>query len=114
MRSGVTSLLGIWLALAFSNISLAEDQKQGDKKPSATEQQKKEAIRLPATIIPARHVDVSPRVSGQVVEVLVEEGSQVKAGQVLLRLDHAEYELEYKSSVALVARAQARLAEEEA
>jgi membrane fusion protein (multidrug efflux system) len=37
-------------------------------------------------------VYVSPRVSGQVLEVLVEENQEVKAGAPLLRIDAADYE----------------------
>ncbi len=42
-------------------------------------------------LVPASQVAVSPRVSGQVVELLIEEGKQVKAGDVLARLDPTEY-----------------------
>ena len=47
-------------------------------------------------------VFLSPRVPGQVLEVLVDENTPVKAGQVLVRLDPADYE-------ARVARARADL-----
>ena len=57
-------------------------------------------------ILPAGQVTVSPRVSGQVVELLIEEGKMVQAGEVLARLDPAECE----ASVRL-ARAELKLAE---
>jgi multidrug resistance efflux pump len=59
-------------------------------------------------IVPAKQVTVSPRVSGHVVELMIEEGKQVKAGDVLARLDPAEYEARLR-----LARAELKLAEAE-
>jgi multidrug resistance efflux pump len=56
--------------------------------------------------VPARQVTVSPKVSGQVVELLIEEGKRVKAGDVLARLDPAEQEAALR-----LARAEMKLAE---
>jgi multidrug resistance efflux pump len=46
--------------------------------------------------------------------VLIDEGAHVQAGEVLVRLDRTAYELEYQRARALVERARALLAEEEA
>jgi multidrug efflux pump subunit AcrA (membrane-fusion protein) len=58
-------------------------------------------------IVPARQVLVSPKVAGQVVELPIEEGRVVKAGDVLAKLDPAEYEaaLHLARAEALAARA---------
>ena len=59
-------------------------------------------------IVPASQVTVGPKVAGQVAEWLIEEGSRVKTGDVLARLDPEEY------AVALdLARAKLKLAEAE-
>jgi RND family efflux transporter MFP subunit len=57
-------------------------------------------------VLSACQVTVSPKVSGQVVELLIEEGKRVKAGDVLARLDPAEHEAALR-----LARAEMKLAE---
>jgi RND family efflux transporter MFP subunit len=59
-------------------------------------------------IVPAHQVSVSPKVAGQVVELLVVEGQRVRAGDVLARLDPAEYQAALK-----LAQAELKLAEAE-
>ena len=59
-------------------------------------------------LVSARQVTVSPRVRGQVVELLIEEGQRVQSGAVLARLDPAEYDLALR-----IARANLSLAEAE-
>ncbi|WP_242342226.1 HlyD family secretion protein [Anaeromyxobacter terrae] len=58
-------------------------------------------------------VAVAARVGGPIAEVLVEENAPVKAGQPILRLDTADYELRVRQAEAEVAtaRAQARAAD---
>jgi multidrug resistance efflux pump len=57
-------------------------------------------------LVPASQITVSPKVAGQVVELLIDEGKQVKAGDVLARLDSEEYK-----AALLLARAKLKLAE---
>lgn len=57
-------------------------------------------------VLPASQVTVSPKVSGQVVELMIEDGKRVKAGEVLARLDSVEYEAALR-----LARAELKLAE---
>jgi RND family efflux transporter MFP subunit len=57
-------------------------------------------------LVPGSQITVSPKVAGQVVELLIDEGKRVKAGDVLARLDAAEYE-----AVLRLARARLKLAE---
>src|SRR6267378_2852224 len=57
-------------------------------------------------VLAAKQVTVSPRVSGQVIELLFEEGKRVKAGEVLARLDPTECE-----GALRIARAELKLAE---
>jgi RND family efflux transporter MFP subunit len=59
-------------------------------------------------VVPAAQVTVSPKVSGHVVELLIEEGKRVKAGDVLARLDPTEYEAALR-----IGRAKLKLAEAE-
>jgi HlyD family secretion protein len=56
----------------------------------------------------APSVDVAPKVTGRVVEVLVREGDRVKAGDLLMRLDIGETAIAVDASRAAVEAAEAR------
>jgi RND family efflux transporter MFP subunit len=61
-----------------------------------------------------REATVSSKVTGKVVEVMVEEGMKVEAGQVLARLDDSQARLAYELAQAEVAAADKAQAETEA
>src|SRR5664279_5698277 len=61
-----------------------------------------------------REATVSSKVTGKVIEVLIEEGMKVKAGQVLARLDDSNVKASLAVAQAQLASAQAALAETEA
>ena len=62
---------------------------------------------LPGRLEALRTADVRARVSGIVLERLFREGSDVRAGDVLYRIDAAPYRAAYDSARAAVARAEA-------
>src|SRR5215213_9049653 len=62
-------------------------------------------------IEPKRRVEISADISGRVVQVAVEEGQWVNAGDLLLRLDPTQYEAAVRRSEAAVAQNQARAAQ---
>jgi membrane fusion protein (multidrug efflux system) len=62
---------------------------------------------LPGRIAPTRVADVRPRVSGIVVERTFNQGSEVKAGDILYRIDPRPFEVELQSNEAALARANA-------
>ncbi len=64
--------------------------------------------------IEAAMVDLSPKVTGRVLEVLVREGDRVKAGDVLVRLDLGETALTVARDRSTVAAARARVRDLEA
>jgi membrane fusion protein (multidrug efflux system) len=64
---------------------------------------------LPGRISPTRVAEVRPRVSGIVVERLFNQGSEVKAGDPLYRIDPRPFEVEVQSTEAALARARAVL-----
>jgi RND family efflux transporter MFP subunit len=66
----------------------------------------KVVVEIKGYIVPASQVTVSPKVAGQVVDMRIEEGKQVKEGDVLARLDPAEHEAALQ-----LARAELNLAE---
>jgi membrane fusion protein (multidrug efflux system) len=60
---------------------------------------------LPGRVAPTRVSDVRPRVSGIVVERTFSQGSEVKAGDPLYRIDPRPFEVEVQSSEAALAKA---------
>jgi membrane fusion protein (multidrug efflux system) len=62
---------------------------------------------LPGRIAPTRVADVRPRVSGIVVERSFSQGSEVKAGDTLYRIDPRPFDVDLQSSEAALARATA-------
>ncbi len=64
---------------------------------------------LPGRIAPTRVAEVRPRVSGIVVERLFRQGSEVKAGDPLYRIDPRPFEVEVMANDAAVAKAEAAL-----
>src|SRR3954464_4135065 len=64
---------------------------------------------LPGRIAPTRVSEVRPRVSGIIVERLFRQGTEVKAGDPLYRIDPRPFEVELQSNNAALARAKAVL-----
>jgi len=62
---------------------------------------------LPGRIAPTRIAEVRPRVSGIVVERVFEQGSLVKQGDVLYRIDPAPFRLRVQSAEATLKRGKA-------
>ena len=66
---------------------------------------------LPGRVEALRVAQVRARVNGVVLQRLFVEGSEVKAGQALFRIDAAPYQANYDSANASLAKAQANLAQ---
>lgn len=62
---------------------------------------------LPGRVSPTRLAEVRPRVSGIVVERVFEQGSLVREGDVLYRIDPAQFRVRVASAEATLARAKA-------
>src|SRR4051812_17429236 len=62
---------------------------------------------LPGRIAPTRVADVRPRVSGIVIERTFHQGSEVKAGDTLYRIDPQPFEVELQANEAALAKADA-------
>jgi membrane fusion protein, multidrug efflux system len=56
-------------------------------------------------------IPISPRINGTVISVLVNDNQRVRAGQELVRLDPADYQVNLEQSQAAVATAEATAAE---
>lgn len=64
---------------------------------------------LPGRVAPTRIAEVRARVTGIVVEQPFHQGSDVKAGDLLYRIDPAPFEVELQSAEAALAKAEATL-----
>jgi len=62
---------------------------------------------LPGRTVASLTAEVRPQVDGIIVERLFREGSEVKAGQVLYRIDSARYQAAYDAAVAALKQAEA-------
>lgn len=56
----------------------------------------------------AKEIDVNSKVSGRVVELLVKEGDEVKAGQIIARIDKRDLEAKKKEIEAEISAAEAQ------
>jgi membrane fusion protein (multidrug efflux system) len=72
-----------------------------------------DSVELTGAVQAYRTVQVRAQVSGVIVARPFREGSQVKAGEVLYRIDPTTYDADYRSAQAQAADAEARLANAE-
>ncbi|MGB9988730.1 efflux RND transporter periplasmic adaptor subunit [Pseudoduganella rhizocola] len=68
---------------------------------------------LPGRVEAYRIAQVRARTAGIVLKRVFEEGSDVKAGQVLFRIDPAQFQASFESAQAAVSKAEANLAQAE-
>lgn len=73
----------------------------------ATRQKLVAVVKAPAAIEPETIVNISAELIGRVVQLAVQEGQQVKRGQLLLRLDPANYQEQMRQTEAMLAAAEA-------
>jgi membrane fusion protein (multidrug efflux system) len=116
LRTAVTACL---LILALSGCTEGPAAPQAEAQPAqevgvvALQPAPLPVIReLPGRIAPTRIAEVRARVSGIVVSRNFEQGSEVKAGDILYRLDAAPFEIELKAVEAARAKAKAVLEQE--
>lgn len=68
-------------------------------------------ITASGTVQPVQSVNLSPKTTGRVVELYVEQGDRVTQGQLIARMDSDDIQAELRQAQATVERARARLAE---
>lgn len=60
-------------------------------------------------VVPVQSVNLSPKTSGQLAELRVEQGDRVKQGQIIARMDSADIQAQLLQARASLAQAQAQL-----
>lgn len=113
MKQGILLIvitLGILLGLGYYSYTV---YKSPEKEPPQTvipeEKPQPEVIWASGIIVPARRADLSFPIGGKVVEVTVQEGDEVEAGQLLARLDDSELKAAVARAEASVQAARAEL-----
>lgn len=112
IRSAKT-ILPIALVTLLAPMTLFGQQPGGEMPPTPVSVVKLQAQplpivnELPGRVSATRTAEVRPRVSGIVLERVFEQGSFVKEGDVLYRIDPAQYAVAVASAEATLARAQA-------
>jgi membrane fusion protein (multidrug efflux system) len=113
-----THAIPTWVALACAMVGLAAcDEPQAEQvvaPPQVSvitlQPSPRPYIReLPGRIAPTRVAEVRARVAGIVLERSFQQGADVKAGDVLYRIDPVRFEVELKAAEAALAKAQAVL-----
>lgn len=103
----VLLLLGVLAAMVFGG---AREEGTRVFTAPATAHTIQEIVSASGKIFPQTEVKISSDVSGEVVELYVEEGDSVKAGQLLARIDADAYQSQVARGVANVNSSKAQLA----
>lgn len=113
--AGIVIILAVaWLLLRHTGAGTAVNARQDQTAVAVqVEPIHRETIRdvrrFTGTLYPAAQFDVAPRIGGQLKSLLVDIGDRVHRGQVIARLDDAEYVQQVEQAQAQVEVAQAGL-----
>jgi multidrug resistance efflux pump len=111
----ILTVLGIvaYVVVSPDGINAASDSPMADATEIPPVKAGNEVV-ADAVVVPVRSAELSLSAGGIVAQVLVSEGEQVEAGEVLLRLEAARQEAALLGAEAQLCRAQSALAEMEA
>jgi HlyD family secretion protein len=112
-------LLGLIVAVVIGGGGFLTYQAFGQRQPK----QRQKALTVPVktqdlsvrisasgTAIPLQEVNLSPKTSGRLVQLYVDQGDRVEQGQILARMDDRDIQASLDQSTASLAQAEARLA----
>ncbi|MGQ9869731.1 efflux RND transporter periplasmic adaptor subunit [Leptodesmis sp.] len=97
--------------VAYSQITTAQRQEARRRIQTATVEQVNLPVTISAngTVQPERSVNVSPKTSGKLKQLLVKEGDRVQEGQVLAYMDDSNLQGQYTQAQGQLAQARANL-----
>jgi len=119
-KTGKNKIIIILVILLFCMMAFAVYKNRNKPKGIAvtTEEVTKRTIREQVSasgkVFPETEVKISSDISGEIVELFVEEGDTVKSGQLLGRIDADTYQAQVQRSQASVSNARAQVANSEA
>lgn len=107
---GLSVLLGAGY-VAYNQFTVSQRQESRRRVQTVTVDRADTAITISAngTIQPAQSVNVSPKSSGVLKQLLVKEGDRVEAGQVLARMDDSNFQGQLIQAQAQIANTEANL-----
>jgi multidrug resistance efflux pump len=88
-----------------NNTAETDPTAQAQPEPAAPKQRGGIVLEAPGYITPAHRILVSPKVSGMLTELRIEEGMRVKKGDILGVIESIEYEADAKRATANLAMA---------
>jgi len=107
---GVILLNGLWLIGCDRKIEAQQAPKVPEVAIVAIQPQRIElTTELPGRTSAYRIAEIRPQVNGIIQKRLFQEGSDVKAGQLLYQIDPAQFQVSYYSAKASLGKAQANL-----
>ncbi|TPW13486.1 MAG: HlyD family secretion protein [bacterium] len=102
--------------VVIGGLTMANLKKNGEGKASEVRLEKVEkktlvsTVRSPGRVRPAEYVNLSAQVPGRIIELAVEEGDTVRAGDLLIRLDDTQYRADMENARAAARSAEANVA----
>lgn len=105
-------LVGATLLLIAVAVVLAKNKPKGEAVSFETVEKRsiRESVTASGKIFPVTEIKISSDVSGEIVELFVEEGDSVRTGQVLARIDPDAYQSQVERGNAALNSAKAQLA----
>ena len=82
-------MIGLILLLVIGAVWKSKQKPKGEKVEVDTVQKRtiKETVAASGKVFPETEVNISPDVSGEIIEIYIEEGDSVKIGQLLAKID---------------------------
>lgn len=100
--------IGTLAAQALKPSARSTESRQASETPGLPGREPLSLIAAPGRVEPiSEEIDVASELQGRLTEVLVDEGAQVMSGQVVARLEHADYDARLQSAQARLAVAEA-------
>ena len=112
----VLALLGLLGALAWTQLSprLFVREVETTTVALVSPSQAQQLLVATGYVVPQRKANVAPRIGGRVAKILIEDGSEVKAGQIIAVLEDDDYKAQLQQAEADAASARARIDQRQA
>ncbi len=109
----IASLLVLGGFFAYQATGQRESKRQRPKTQTVAARTQDLSVKVTASgsVIPVQEVNLSPKMSGRLVKLFVDQGDRVEAGQVVAQMDDRDIQAQVRQQKASVELARAKLAE---